>query len=426
MTDRDEQFWPESLAEHLDQLAQAASGSPGPPMPESRLEEDLRTVYTEYTRAGERVWARLAERLAERDHTPTTERPLASESVQSESVAQMPVEHGQFTTRSAPQSKLPRRSGSFFTLVAAVLVAAVLVGSAFFVLTSLHGPGGETIVAPATPTAIPTPPPTPTPTPAPFITGTAAYVIDADTGRVLYSLHSTQQLPMASTTKIMTAIVTMENANLDQGVTVQQSDLAQVPPDASTAELVVGDYFRLRTLLYGLLLPSGTDASIVIARAVAGSTAQFVAMMNRMAQQLHLTHTHFSSPHGYSGVDNYSSAADMVTLANYAMGNTLFAAIVAQGAYTVRPSQYTHAYQWVNTNALLTTYQGADGVKTGWTAAAGVCLVFSARRHGHHLIGAELQAPSYDDVFADGATLLDLGFSIDASVGNQSVAVPPA
>jgi serine-type D-Ala-D-Ala carboxypeptidase (penicillin-binding protein 5/6) len=276
------------------------------------------------------------------------------------------------------------------------------------------------------PTAVPTPTPTPSPTPAPFITGTAAYVIDADTGRVLFSLDSTRQLPIASTTKIMTAIVTIENANLDQGVIVQQSDLDQVPPDASTAGLVVGDYFRLRTLLYGLMLPSGTDASIVIARAVAGSTENFVNMMNRNAQLLHLTHTHFSSPHGYSGVGHYSSAADLVTLANYAMRNILFAHIVAQVAYDVRPSLYTHAYHWENTDALLTTYQGADGVKTGWTDAAGVCLVFSARRNGHHLIGAELQAPSYDDVFADGAKLLDLGFSTDASSGTSSVVIPPA
>ena len=293
------------------------------------------------------------------------------------------------------------------------VVAAIFVSSVFPNLQYLV----RLVVSDATPTqaatAIPTPSPTPTPTPAPFITGTAAYLIDADTGRVLYTLNSTQQLPIASTTKIMTAIVTIENANLDQGVTVQQSDLDQVPPDASTAGLVVGDYFRLRTLLYGLLLPSGTDASIVIARTVAGSTANFVAMMNGKAQLLHLTHTHFSSPHGYSGVDHYSSAADMVTLANYAMRNPLFAQIVGQGTYDVRPSQYTHAYHWENTNTLLTTYQGADGVKTGWTNDAGVCLVFSARRNGHHLIGAELQAPSYDAVFADGAKLLDLGFSRD-------------
>jgi serine-type D-Ala-D-Ala carboxypeptidase (penicillin-binding protein 5/6) len=315
---------------------------------------------------------------------------------------------------------------SLVMMLVIFVVAVIFISSTFPNLQYLV----RLIVPDATPTqaptAIPTPTPTPSPTPAPLISGMAAYVIDADTGRVLYSVHSTQQLPIASTTKIMTAIVTIEKANLDQGVIVQQSDLDQVPPDASTAGLVAGDYFRLRTLLYALMLPSGTDASIVIARAVAGSTANFVAMMNTKAQLLHLTHTHFSSPHGYSGVDHYSSAADMVTLANYAMRYSLFADIVAQVAYDVRPSLYTHKYHWENTNALLTTYQGADGVKTGWTYAAGVCLVFSARRQGHHLIGAELQAPSYDDVFADAATLLDLGFSKDAAAGPPSTVVPPA
>src|SRR5215472_2744972 len=120
MTDRDGQFWPESLAEQLDQLAQAASHSTGPTMPDARLEEDLRTVYTEYTRAGERVWARLAERLAEQDQMPRHARGMASESVRTESFAQLQVEQGQFATQSAPQSKPPRRSGRFFTLVAAV------------------------------------------------------------------------------------------------------------------------------------------------------------------------------------------------------------------------------------------------------------------------------------------------------------------
>jgi D-alanyl-D-alanine carboxypeptidase len=314
---------------------------------------------------------------------------------------------------------------AFGVLLVITVVTVIVVSFAFPNLRYLLG----LVVPDVTPTpvvaAIPTPSPTPSPTPAPLITGTAAYVIDADTGRVLYSLNSTRQLPIASTTKIMTAIVTIENANLDQGVTVQQSDLDQVPADASTAGLVIGDYFRLRTLLYGLLLPSGTDAAIVIARAVAGSTAQFVAMMNSKAHQLHLTHTHFSSPHGYSGVDHYSSAADLVTLANYALRNSLFAAIVAQVTYNVQPSQYTHHYQWDNTNALLTSYQGADGIKTGWTDAAGVCLVFSARRQGHHLIGAELHAPTYADVFADAATVLDLGFSIEASAGSRALDVPP-
>ena len=157
MTERDEQYWPESRAEHLDQPAQAASQHPRPNLPDARLVEDLRAVYTEYSRAGERVWARLAEHLAERDHAPTAQRRMASESGQSEGVEPMPVEHGQFAARSTPQSTSPRRLGRMFTLVAAVLVAAVLVGSAFFVLAGVHQLGGETIVTSATPTVNPMP-----------------------------------------------------------------------------------------------------------------------------------------------------------------------------------------------------------------------------------------------------------------------------
>jgi hypothetical protein len=157
MTDRDEPFWPQSLQEQLDQLARTASHSTEPTMPQARLEEDLRTIYTEYTQTGERVWARLAERLAERDQMPRHPRPMTYESVRTASFAQVQVEQGQFAAQSALQSTSLRRLGRFFTLVAAVLVAAVLVGSAFFVFTSLHLPGGETIVASATQTATPTP-----------------------------------------------------------------------------------------------------------------------------------------------------------------------------------------------------------------------------------------------------------------------------
>jgi D-alanyl-D-alanine carboxypeptidase (penicillin-binding protein 5/6) len=314
--------------------------------------------------------------------------------------------------------------------IAIVLVMMVIITVLAISFISSAFPGLRNIAQLAAPlpaptptdTPIPTPtpspttaplPPTFTPTPPPFISGSSAYLIDADTGRVLFRMNSNQQKPIASTTKIMTAIVAIENGNLEQGVIVQQSDLDQVPPSASNAGLAAGDYFRLRTLLYGLMLPSGTDASIVIARAVAGSTDNFVAMMNRKARALQLTHTHFSNPHGYGGADHYSSAADLVTLANYALRNPLFAQFAGRISYDVRPSQYTHAYHWVNTNTLLTSYQGADGVKTGWTDSAGVCLVFSARRNGHHFIGAELKASTYDDVFADGAKLLNLGFSKD-------------
>lgn len=317
-------------------------------------------------------------------------------------------------------------------IVALVFMVVLTVLGIIYVPAAIAnvGGGGSILAAAPTPTPtptpdLPTPTPTPdlptpmptsaiptaTPTPAPFVSGTEAYLIDADTGTVLYNLNGDQSAPIASTTKIMTAIVAIENANLDQGVTVEQADLDQVPVGASTAGLVAGDYFRLRTLLDALLLRSGTDASIVIARTVGGTTDNFVAMMNNKAQQLGLTHTHYSNPHGFGGTNHYSSPADLTTLANDAMRNPTFAGIVGQSNYTVSPTQYTHAYSWDNTNTLISTYPGVDGVKTGWTDDAGVCLVFSAHRNGHHLIGVELGAPTYDAVFADSAKLLDLGFS---------------
>lgn len=295
------------------------------------------------------------------------------------------------------------------TVLAVFFVPSTLAGGRALSMSEMHAPT-PTPTLPPTPTPTPLPP-TATPTPPPFISGAAAYVIDADTNRVLYQMNGFQQLPIASTTKIMTAIVAIENGNLDQGVTVGQSELDEVPSGSSSAGLVAGDYFRLHTLLYALMLRSGTDASIVIAHTIAGSTANFVAMMNQKAQQLQLTHTHFNSPHGFDGNSHYSSAADLVKLANYAMRNAVFAQIVGQRVYDISPTLYTHKYHWENTNSLLFTYQGADGVKTGFTNNAGVCLVFSARRNGHHLIGAELHASSYEDAFDDGTRLLDLGFS---------------
>ena len=157
MTDHDEQFWPESHTGQQDQLAQAASHSTGPTMPDARLVEDLRTVYTDYTRAGERVWARLAQHLAERDEIPNNVRLIASEGLQAERFEHTQVEREQFATQPAPQPKSPRRSWRVFTLVAAVLACAVLVGSTFFVLVSIHLPGGGTPGAAATPRAAGTP-----------------------------------------------------------------------------------------------------------------------------------------------------------------------------------------------------------------------------------------------------------------------------
>jgi D-alanyl-D-alanine carboxypeptidase (penicillin-binding protein 5/6) len=188
----------------------------------------------------------------------------------------------------------------------------------------------------------------------------------------------------------------------------------------SGAQLVVGDKITLKDLLYGLMLPSGDDAAIAIADAIAGSPAAFVVQMNQQAQTLHLTQTHYINPDGLTyktaqGTPdyNYTSAADLVHLTQVALKNPLFAQIVDTKEYNVSPTASHHAYSWVNINTLLSTYTGATGVKTGFTLEAGYCLVFSAVRNGQYLIGAVLNdsTTNADQRFTDATKLLDWGFA---------------
>lgn len=284
-------------------------------------------------------------------------------------------------------------------------------------------------------------PPTPTP-PKPVLTVVgspptvntkAAYLLDADTGHTLDDFHGEIPLPMASTTKIMTAIIAIQTGNLDQIVTIHQDALDEVSNNGgSTAQLAVGDKVKLRDLLYGLLLPSGDDAAIAIADAVGGSADNFVNVMNIYAYRLHLFQTHYINPDGltYYTADNqpipghYTTAYDLARLAQYAMKLPLFAQIVKTGRYIVAATNSHHGYKWVNTNDLLGlnpedptgtyTYPGATGIKTGFTLEAGYCLVFSAIHAGHHLIGVVLFSTSTDlnSRFRNAKSLLNWGFSL--------------
>jgi D-alanyl-D-alanine carboxypeptidase (penicillin-binding protein 5/6) len=245
--------------------------------------------------------------------------------------------------------------------------------------------------------------------------------LDADTGHVLVNVNGTKRLPMASTTKIMTAILTIEKANLDQIVTVKQDAIDEVKKNnGSSAFLVVGDQIRLKDLLYALMLPSGDDAAITIAEAVGGTTANFVAMMNAYAHQLHLTQTHYINPDGLTYLtpqgkpdsNHYTTAVDLVNLTRYALSNPLFAQIVQLQYYHLAATAVHHKYDWNTTNTMLSIYAGATGVKTGYTVEAGYCLVFSAFNAGHHLIGVVLQAQDADQRFTDAQTLLDWGFHL--------------
>ncbi|HVU68634.1 MAG TPA: D-alanyl-D-alanine carboxypeptidase [Ktedonobacteraceae bacterium] len=301
-----------------------------------------------------------------------------------------------------------------------VLMLVVVVVASFVVVPALLQ--GAQTQAQATPTVTPTPTDTPTPTPTPIPSPTPTpqvarivptYLIDATTGRVLIHTSSNLRLPPASTAKIMTAVLAIERLDINTSVTVSQSELDEVPPGGySIAFLQPGDQLHVISLLYGLLLPSGCDAAIVLAHAVSGNTASFVALMNARARQLGLSNTHFADPAGFVSPNNYSTPADLTKLARYAMSLSTFAEIVRQPDHVVPATMHNHLYDnWKNLNQLIGIYPGADGVKTGNSDQSGYCLVFSATRNGHHLIGTIMQDTA-DWLFQDAMTDLDEGFAM--------------
>src|SRR5256884_8357274 len=255
----------------------------------------------------------------------------------------------------------------------------------------------------------------------PPVSAQAAYLLDADTGHVLVDVRGEQRLPMASTTKIMTALIVIQTADLSQLVTIRQDAIKEVQAhNGSTANLVVGDQISLKDLLYGLMLPSGDDAAVAIADAVGGTTSKFVQTMNLFARRLHLTQTHYINPDGLTYLtpqgrpdpNQYMSAADLVHLARSAMANPFFAQIVELQHYALPASAVHHAYAWDSINTLLSTYPGATGIKTGYTVEAGYCLVFAATNGKYHLIGVLLHEPSTAQRFADARELLNWGFTL--------------
>jgi D-alanyl-D-alanine carboxypeptidase len=250
-----------------------------------------------------------------------------------------------------------------------------------------------------------------TPASTPIVPGTATFLMDATSGKVLIDSNSHARLPIAGIVKIMTAVVAIENANLDQYVTIEQATLNEVPRGTSTAQLQAGDQIQLRDLLYGLLLPSGSDAALVIADAVAGNMQQFVIMMNDEAHQLQLNDTHFSNPYGSSASDSYSSAANLTRLAQYAMQLSTFAQVVAQRDYALSATPHNHGYLWHTTNTLLASYPGMNGIEIGYDVQAGACMVFFAQRNNRLLIGAELHAASENELTSDVRKLLDREFA---------------
>jgi D-alanyl-D-alanine carboxypeptidase len=239
--------------------------------------------------------------------------------------------------------------------------------------------------------------------PPPDISARAAIVIDDASGAVLFDEGGHQALPPASLTKIATAILAIEGSDVT-GWARSNVDARQLV-GSTVMGLRPGDCFLVQDLLYGLMLNSGNDAAIAIAEHQAGTVDAFVDQMNTLLVRLGLTDSHFSDPHGLGDDEHIASPHDLAMLARYAMRLPGFADIVATSARTVEGSR---TIQLRNLNRFLTRYDGADGVKTGFTEEAGRTLVASAVRDGHRLFAVMLN----DDFrFTDAAALFDWAFA---------------
>ena len=233
----------------------------------------------------------------------------------------------------------------------------------------------------------------------PAVSAASAILVDAGSGRVLYEKDAHTPRLIASTTKLLTALVAAESVtDLQRTVTVQREDTLA---EGSSMYLKVGEEVTVETLLYGLLLQSGNDAALALARICAGDVDAFVARMNEKAQALGMADSHFANPDGLDAEGHYSTAADMAKLAISCMDNELVAKITATRSITLGTRTF------VNHNKLLAQYEGCVGMKTGYTQAAGRTLVSAARREGQLLVCVTLNDP---DDWRDHASLFNYGF----------------
>lgn len=229
------------------------------------------------------------------------------------------------------------------------------------------------------------------------VSATAAIVMDADTGHIFYEKNADRQMLIASTTKIMTALVVLEHCDLNETVTVRPEHMVE----GSSMYLQAGDELTVESLLYGLLLCSGNDAALALADHCGHGVERFVGWMNEKAAEWGMTGTSFANPNGLDAEGHFSTARDMAVLASYAAGNPTFVRICSTTTANIGGRTMN------NHNRLLRTVDGCIGMKTGYTKAAGRTLVTCAQRNGYRLVAVTLQdgndwadhAALYDEVF---------------------------
>ena len=243
--------------------------------------------------------------------------------------------------------------------------------------------------------------------PPPEIQGVAGVLIDSENGQVLYEKESHKHMYPASTTKILTAILAIEKTDLGEMVSIP---LEACNVDGSSIGLHENELISMEDLLYALMLSSGNDAAVAVAIHVGGSLSEFVEMMNAKATELGATDSHFNNPNGLPDENHYTSAYDLSLIAKYAMKNETFRKIVATRTKIINRTYPEAQTNLVNSSRLFSRYEGTIGVKTGYTEAAGQCLVAATKKENRELLSVVLASEGvgiYDDTIA----LMEYGYS---------------
>lgn len=240
----------------------------------------------------------------------------------------------------------------------------------------------------------------------PQLTAKSAVLINEDSGEILFAKDENTRRPMASTTKIMTALITLETAAANNRIVTITDAMVRV--EGSSMGLLPGNQLSLKALAAGMLTVSGNDAANSAAIAIGGSIPAFADIMNRRAQELNLNDTHFVTPSGLDNEEHYTTARDLAVLAAAAMKNPDFAEIAGSKQCNVEFVNPGQTRRFTNHNKLLSMYSGCTGVKTGFTKKSGRCLVSAAEKDGVRLVAVTLDAP---DDWNDHQKMLDYGFS---------------
>jgi len=263
--------------------------------------------------------------------------------------------------------------------------------------------GLEEHVLPPWPVPIPTPAPYPVNItgvyPGPEVSATGVVVLDIDSGVYLYKRNETIELSPASTTKLLTALVAIDNYNLDDVVTIKRMNI-----DGQSMGLVPGEQITVENLLYGALIYSGNDAAWALSEYYPGGEPKFVEAMNAKAKELHLIHSTFTNPVGYDDLSHKMTPLDLALLGEAALDNKTIAKMVAIPEITISDVTHTYFHQLKNVNELLGKIPGVGGIKTGWTEEAGENLITLVERSGHRVITVVLHSQNR---FGDTSKLID-------------------